>query len=396
MRGGRSLSKNRLRDNRYLTLIIFMFLLMILDAIAENIKGIFIPIFKSSFGVNDSMIGIWLFVGSFAYIVFTYLGGVISKKVGQKKVFMIGILMGVLSCGLFSITNNTTLLFIDTFLLNGALALCAIAINTLVPVIAVSFQAVLMNLTHFFYGLGATIGTGSAGYLLNANISWKIIYLGVAIFYVLIGICFFFIKIPEINVVKLEEKHSDESLIKNKLVYFYAIALGFYVFAEGGTLSWLVNYIQKSYELSISEATKYLSIFTALFTVGRLLGGFVVEKLGEINSVLYSTFIAFILFLLGIFLGEKGLIFIAISGMFFAISFPTIVLSTSKIFKRDSSYVTGVIISSASIVSMIFNFLLGGLNQILGARYAFLIIPFSLGISLCAQILIKRNVRVNI
>lgn len=396
MRGGRELSKNKLSNNRYLILIIFMFALMVLDAIAENIKGIFIPIFKTSFAINDSIIGVWLFVGSFAYIIFTYLGGLISKKAGQKKVFMLGILMGILACGLFSVTNNKMLLFLDTFLLNGALALCAIAINTLVPVIAVSFQAVLMNLTHFFYGLGATIGTGSAGYLLNRNISWKTIYLGVAIIYILVGVCFFFIKVPEVSVVKVEEEHSGESLIKNKLVYLYIIALGFYVFAEGGTLSWFVNYIEKSFEFSIAEATKYLSIFTALFTVGRLLGGFVVEKLGEISSIIYSTFIAFILFLLGVFLGEKGLMFIAMSGMFFAISFPTIVLSASKTFKKDSSYVTGIIISSASIVNMVFNSLLGGFNQFFGARYAFIMIPFSLFISLCAQILIKKSVKSNI
>src|SRR3712207_7778959 len=108
-----------------------MFALMILDAIAENIKGVFVPIFKSTLNINDSVIGIWLFVGSFAYIIFTYLGGLFSRKVGQKKVFISGMLFAILATFLFSITKSMGMLFVDTFLINAALALCAIAINTL-------------------------------------------------------------------------------------------------------------------------------------------------------------------------------------------------------------------------------------------------------------------------
>ncbi|MFX0550205.1 MFS transporter [Hathewaya histolytica] len=388
--------KNKsLTKNKYFSLIIFMFMLMVLDAIAENMKGIFIPIFKTSFNISDSVIGIWLLVGSFAYIIFTYFGGLLSKKIGQNKVFILGIFMGVIACLLYSITDNVYILFIDTFILNGALSLCAIAINTIIPTISIGFQAVLMNLTHFFYGLGITVGTSSAGYLLNRNISWKYIYFIIAIMYIVIGICFYFIKIPEISVVKEEKTHS-ENLFKDKLVYFYVIALGFYIFAEGGTLSWLVNYIQRGYGLTVAGATKYLSIFTALFAIGRLLGGFVAQKLGYINSVMYSTAIALVLFLSGVLLGEKGFVYIAISGGFFAITFPTIVLSISEAFKRDSSYVTGIIVSVASIISMIFNFILSALNEFVGARYAFLIIPLGLFISLCTQILIKNNLKNNI
>ncbi|GAA0789458.1 MFS transporter [Hathewaya limosa] len=387
-------SKKKCNKNKYIYLIIFMFALMILDAIAENIKGVFVPIFKSTLNINDSVIGIWLFVGSFAYIIFTYLGGLFSRKVGQKKVFISGMLFAILATFLFSITKSMGMLFVDTFLINAALALCAIAINTLIPFIAVSFQAVLMNLTHFFYGFGATIGTSSAGYLLNKNISWQKIYLGVTVLYIVMMGIFYFIKVPEVSINK--ETNSSNKLELNKtLVYAFGIALGFYVFAESATVTWFVNYMEKGFNLGIGSATKYLSAFTAVFTIGRLLGGFVVEKFGELRSVIVSTVIAIILFVTGIILAEKGLMFIAASGLFFAITFPTIVLASSKVFKSDSSYVMGLIVSSASVVSMILNAILGSLNQAFGPSRAFFIIPISLFISLCAQFYINNSLRKN-
>lgn len=383
----------KIRNNRYIYLIIFMFLLMVLDAVAENLKGVFLPIFKNDFRINDSIMGVWLFVGSLGYIVFTYLGGLFSKKIGHKKVIGLGIILCAISTFLFSISHTSRIMiFIDTFLINGALALCAIAINTLIPMVGVGFQAVLMNLTHFFYGFGATIGTGATGYLLGNNITWQKIYFGVSILYIVIGIISCFIKVPEISLVEdSKEEESNKSLFKNKLVYAFSLALGFYVFAECATINWLVNYCDKSFGLTIVQATKYLSIFTAVLTIGRLVGGFIVEKIGELKSVILSTATAIILFAIGVSIKEQGIILISLSGLFFSIVYPTIVLSSSRVFKKESSYAMGVIISMATGVNMIFNVVLGSINQIMGPTKGFLIIPISLCISIGAQIYIKKS-----
>lgn len=384
----------KIKNSRYIYLIIFMFLLMVLDAVAENLKGVFLPLFKNDFRINDSIMGIWLFVGSLGYIIFTYLGGLFSKKIGHKKVIGLGIILCIISTFLFSISHTSKIMiFIDTFLINGALALCAIAINTLIPMVGVGFQAILMNLTHFFYGFGATIGTGATGYLLGNNISWQKIYFGVSILYILIGIVSFFIKVPQISLVENDgkEDENDKSIFKNKLVYMFSLALGFYVFAECATINWLVNYCDKSFGITIVQATKYLSIFTAVLTIGRLVGGFIVQKIGELKSVILSTAMAIVFFSIGIIMKEDGIILISMAGLFFAIVYPTIVLSSSRVFKKESSYAMGVVISMATGVNMVFNVVLGSINQIMGPTKGFLIIPISLCISICAQIYIKKS-----
>ena len=68
----------------------FLFIMMILAAIVENTKGIFIPVFKQEFGVNDNTISNLLISTSAAYMVLTFIGGMLCEKFGQKKVFLAG------------------------------------------------------------------------------------------------------------------------------------------------------------------------------------------------------------------------------------------------------------------------------------------------------------------
>ncbi|SHK54344.1 Fucose permease [Hathewaya proteolytica DSM 3090] len=395
--------KNKKFIKANIGIIIFMFLLMIINAVAENLKGIFLPYFKRDFGITDGIMGIWLFTGSMGYILFTYLGGLLSKKYGQKRVMFMGIILTIVSCISFYFSHSSRfMIFLDIFLINGGISLSTIAINTLIPIVGVGFQAVLMNLTHFFYGFGATLGTSTTGYLLNNSVKWQNIYLGVCIFYVIMVSVIGLIKVPSIRIVENDknvikkDNNSDRAIFSNGLMYGLAMSLGFYVFAETATINWLVNYCEKSFSMTVLQATKYLSLFTAVLTMGRLLGGFIVQKVGEFRTVLLFTVCAIILFTFGVVLGSGGIIMISLAGFFFSIIYPTLVLCAGKLFGSESAYVTGIIISLASGVNMILNVVMGYLNQILGPIKGFYIIPTSLCVSLAAQLYLRskrRNIK---
>ena len=84
----------------------FLFIMMILAAIVENTKGIFIPVFKQEFGVNDNTISNLLISTSAAYMVLTFIGGMLCEKFGQKKVFLAGLMVIFLSLIFLSFTNK--------------------------------------------------------------------------------------------------------------------------------------------------------------------------------------------------------------------------------------------------------------------------------------------------
>jgi fucose permease len=366
-----------------------------LNAMAENTRGIFIPSFKSDFNIDNTGIGIMLFIGSLGYVLFSYIGGILCEKIGQKRVIVLGLFFMFLSLVLLSEVNGYTTFLIGIFIMSMGVSLTGIAVNTLVPVLILSYQAILMNLIHFCYGVGGASGQAIGGILMSKGYTWRNIYLGLSILFLILLITSIFVKFPHTYKYNEKNKINISEILRNKLIYFYVCALGFYVFAEIATVSWLVNHIKDNYNYNSSKSAFYSVMFLIVFSIGRLVGGFVVEKLDYLKTTMASLIIAVCLFTFGLIIGQDGLIIISISGFFFAIAFPTIVLTISKVFKQNISYITGLIVTLTSLVNMLLNLAIGKLNDVIGTYFAFYMIPISLIISIIFIYLIYINATKN-
>ena len=355
----------------------FLFIMMILAAIVENTKGIFIPVFKQEFGVNDNTISNMLISTSAAYMVLTFVGGTLCEKLGQKKVFLGGLMVIFLSLIFLSFTENYGMLYTGMVTSSAGIAMVAISCNTVLPIIALTAQNVIMNVMHACYGLGSSVGQGLFGALTARGVNWRTMYFAVGIVYLVVFICFIFVKIPRTEVVKEEDKLSLKEALGNKIIVAYMLALGLYVFTEQGISNWFVNYMKFGFDMNEQKAGLYLSLFFAIFTVGRLFGGFVVEKRGYFNILYKTLIVGAILCIVGLLLGSNGMVVISLSGLFFSITFPTTVLSISKVFDKHVAYITGIVITAASLVGMILNKAIGMLNESIGPDKAFYIIPAS-------------------
>ncbi|HCL49554.1 MAG TPA: MFS transporter, partial [Clostridiaceae bacterium] len=160
------------------------------------------------------------------------------------------------------------------------------------------------------------------------------------------------------------------------------------------TGKWLINYIMNNFNgFTEANSSNYTFIFFAVFSVGRLLGGFVVEKFGYFKTVIKSMIAAFLLFTAGILLKEKGLFLISLSGLFFSIVYPTVVLTINSVFKKNTAYITGIIIPLASVVTMIIGFLFGYMNDKLGTYITFFMIPLCILISLTSISVLNKKVQ---
>ncbi|WIV12621.1 MFS transporter [Proteiniborus sp. MB09-C3] len=382
---------SKIKEKTNYLIIAFMFAIMILSAIADNLRGVFIPSFKADFLVKDTHMGVMIVVGSIGYIIFAYLGGMICETMGHKKVISMGIALTILSLVTLYLSPNFAVLLVGMFLLNAGWAFIGLAINTAIPIIAVSFQAVIMNLVHFCYGIGATITQKSAGLLLFKGIEWRTMYLCISILYFIVFIAFIFVKMPSVNKSKEDKKIDYRSIFKHKLIYFYMISLGLYVAAEIGTGNWFVNYMRETYKYNENQGTYYTTLFFGTYALGRLLGGFIVEKLGTVKTVLISSVLAFLFYIIGLAVGQKGLILIGFSGLFFSIIFPTLILSTNEVFKKNTTYIIGILTTASSAISMAVNFIIGWLNDCIGVPKAYYTIPVCLLLNMVFVYLIYTN-----
>ncbi|MBC2581191.1 sugar MFS transporter [Clostridium sp. DJ247] len=372
--------------------ISFVFLIMILMAVTDNMKGAFVPTYKKIFSVDDVTIGFMITLASIGYITFTYIGGFLCEKIGQKKVMILGIIFIIVGLIVLSKASTFTIIIIGTIFNSSGVSLIGIGANTIAPVLFISYQAVLMNLTHFCYGLGSAAGQRFVGLMIGNGMDWQNIFLIVAVATAVVLILFLFIKVPSVHEETKNKKINTKEIFSNKLIYFYIIALGFYIGAEWSTGNWFINYTSKVFNFQENMSSYYAAFFFTTFAIGRFVGGFIVEKLGYLNSVKVSLLVAVVIYIFGIILGIGGVMLISLSGLFFAITFPTIILTINKVFKENTSYITGTIITFASVLSTLINLFIGYLNNYIGIKNAFYTVPVCLLVSLIFVTIIHKNI----
>ncbi|MBY0755599.1 MFS transporter [Clostridium sardiniense] len=373
------------------TLIYFV---MVVAAITEGLINIFTVPIKRDFAITDTKLSLMFMFGTIAYLICNYVGGALCEKIGQKKLFLIGLLGAALTNLIQAWSPNFTIFIIAFAAIQAFLGLMSIAANTIIPVIWITGQAIAMNLTHFAYGVGLSASQKLSGVLMTDGFGWRKIYIGSAIITFIVLIAFLFVKLPVVKMDKKDDKISLFVILQDKLVWFFFIGLGFYIIAEQGTGRWLPTYIKSNYaNVTESKIASYVSIFFLLLTIGRLVGGFIVEKIGTMRSVKIFSLIGGCLFIIGLISGEVGLYIVSIAGFFFSIMFPTVVVIISNTFKKSTAYTTGIIIALASIVNTVMNLLVGVVSDSVGIKYAMFIMPISILITFVFLCLASRTAK---
>lgn len=358
---------------------ILIYLVMVIMAITEGLINIFTVPLKNGFGINDTMLSIMFMCGSICYLICNYIGGMVCDKIGQKKLFLIGLIGAAITNIIQGIAPNFIVFIIAFAMIQGFLGIMAIAANTVIPILWLTGQAIAMNLTHFAYGVGLSASQKLSGILITDGISWRTIYMGSAALTFIIFVCFMFVKLPRAEETENVDRIPLKTVLQDKLIWVFFLGLGFYVVAEQGTGRWLPTFIKTNYSsFTDSKIASYVSLFFLLFTIGRLVGGFIVEKIGSQVAIKAFSFIGGVLFIIGLLSGENGLYIVSISGFFFSIMFPTVVVVLSNTFKNSTAYITGVVISFANIINTIMNLVIGTASDAIGISKAVFIMPISM------------------
>ncbi|MCT4661990.1 MAG: MFS transporter [Tissierellales bacterium] len=365
---------------------------MLLLAAMDSLRGVFIPVFKEVFNVKNTQMGFLLTASSLGYILGTYVSGHLCDLFGQKKLIVIGGLLVVASIPLVTLGGSYAMLLCALLLMNVGASFIALGINTMVPLILVSFQSVLMNFVHFAYGFGSMMTQYSAGDLIYRGISWQSIYVFIGIYAFVLCMLSLIIKMPRAERAGAENEGSHAQIFKMPVLYIYSACLGFYVAAEMCTGNWMINYLKDGFTFNQKDAAFYSALFFGCLTVGRLIGGAITERFGYIKTVSVFLGINAILFPISMMLGANGVYLIAMTGFFCSIVFPTIVLSLSHVFKSKASYVTGIVVTFASATAMFANIIIGFVNDLFGVEAgfgligAFYVMSFIMAITLLKKV----------
>ncbi|AGK98767.1 MFS transporter [Clostridium pasteurianum] len=376
-------------------IVLLLVLMYIVVAMSDNFKGIFVPFFKGEFKVSNTEIGYVLTASLFAYAVFQYIGGILIEKYGYKKIIASGFISSIVALLILINCPSFLVLIVGMFLLNAGMAMFNIGVNTLGPVLTVASTAILMNFINFSYGAGNTAIQKISGNLLAAGIPWRSFYIFMLVAASALFIYLLVIKIPykpKVETIQWNKK----DLFSNKMLYLYIGICGLYLAAEYGIGNWFVNYMNESFKFTADKSAFYVALFFGCETIGRLFGGFIVDKLGHLKSILIYGVIATLMSFLGIIMGEQGLLIFGLAGFAYSIIFPTIITTIGRVFKEATSYATGLILMCGTLIAMLASMGIGLLNDIIGAQKAFYVIAAAVALTtICAQIINKNILKEN-
>ena len=170
-------------------------------------KSVYYPLIQEYYQLKYDYQGMLVFASCTGYTIFSLFVGYISVKLGIKSTLTIGLLVVLSTCILICIFPNIWLL-LTCLVCNGiGQVFLDVGTNTWATIIFNAHKAVMMNLLHCFYGLGASIGPILTAYVSrHLHFDYRGVFIGI-----LILITFALIMVLFSPSQKKEDKQQNES-----------------------------------------------------------------------------------------------------------------------------------------------------------------------------------------
>ena len=350
----------RTPDGRsYLVPFILVTSLFLLWGFAHGLLAVLNKHFQLAFTMTKAESGLVQFSTYIAYFLMAIPAGIFMKKYGYKKGIILGLLL--FATGAFSfipaaLMHSSTPFLIALFIIACGLCILETAANPYSTVLGPKESAAQrINLSQSFNGLGWILGPLVGGTLIfgapegdSSALTKPYILVGSIV--LVIGILFFFTKLPEIKEddekTPVTENIPDKSIWKHRHFVLAVIAQFAYCAAQTGIFSFFINYVtEQDPSIDPEKASRILAFGgMTLFMVGRLSGS-ILMKWTTPNKllVLFSLISSVCMLLVILALGRISLYALYTTFFFMSIMFPTIfalgLSNMGTLTKKASSYI---------------------------------------------------------
>ena len=343
----------------YLVPFILVTSLFLLWGFAHGLLDVLNKHFQLAFTMTKAESGLVQFSTYIAYFLMAIPAGIFMKKYGYKKGIILGLLL--FATGAFSfipaaLMHSSTPFLIALFIIACGLCILETAANPYSTVLGPKESAAQrINLSQSFNGLGWILGPLVGGTLIfgtpegdSSALTKPYILVGSIV--LVIGILFFFTKLPEIKEddekTPVTENIPDKSIWKHRHFVLAVIAQFAYCAAQTGIFSFFINYVtEQDPSIDPEKASRFLAFGgMTLFMVGRLSGSMLMKwTMPNKLLVLFSLISSVCMLLVILALGRISLYALYTTFFFMSIMFPTIfalgLSNMGTLTKKASSYI---------------------------------------------------------
>lgn len=371
-------------------LIYLSFFFMCLFAVTDSTRGVFLPFIKTAYQVTDTQLGLISSVSSLSFMISMPIAAMIAERSGYRILIRSGFAIQIIAVMVLRFATNYPLILFFYILLSIGGAVVLYAINTIIPQLPITNHAYYMNWTHCMYGIVASSITVALGWVLRTGIDWKIMYY-VTVVAMLIGLA--------VNrkseypwIPQSESKGGNHALLKQPILYTYIVIFGFFVSAESGMIVWSIHYYDQAFQIDTGFAAILAAGFLINISIGRVIGSRYLEKYDHFHMVQFTQAVAILMVTLGLSLGRNGVWLLPLSGLFFSINYPTMLISIGYVIKNQTQRAVGYITGFTGSIVFVMHIIIGRISDHFGIRIAMYVIPFSLVVCLGIFTLVQKGI----
>jgi fucose permease len=368
-------------EKRFSAMYAALFAIFILFGTSMTIIGATLPKILADFGWSYATAGMVIAAGAIGYFMATYAAGFLVSAIGPRSTMIAGLVL--LIAGLFFFASVPSA-FINLLLYLGigiGQGFIEITVNWSTLRMETSGKGRAMNLMHGAFAVGAFAGPFIIGILMGADLSWTLVYRGIALVFI---VPLALTLLMPFSALGRDAGHhnsgSRRALYSHPAYWLGFSALLFYFGVELGVSNWIAEYFVTVFKSSPAAG----SFMVSLFWGGLLLGRFAVPLVyhGERRDVVLlsmSVLMSFsIIALSAIGFINTGLTariaascFAALAGLGCSIVYPMVVTMVGSIFPHAQGEAVAFSSTGGGIGAFIFPFFMSTIANAWGLRLGF-------------------------
>jgi len=403
--GGSNSGATNVTGKNVTLVLCLVFAVFFILAGVTNINDALVAKFKGMFQLSNSEAGLVQFAFFISYALFSIPAGLLLKRIGFMRGFMLGFLIIAAASLLFipAASSGAYVNFLGAlFLIGGGITLLQVAMNPLVTTLGPAETShSRLTFAQMFNSLGAfLIVTFGSQYILGEKREIDIenvtatelnafrvseavvitdLYIAVAIAMVLIAGLFFIFR-KALDSTEVEEVKTEGLIalfIGDKRLQFGALCIFLYVGAEVAIGSFLIGYLGEEHVMGLEEkdAAWFLSMYWGGALIGRFVGAFLLRLFNPGRVLLSFAGIAISLIIISMVSGGSVSGYtLTMVGLFNSIMFPTIFSLATEGMKTDKASQASGILATAIVGGAVIPWIYGKFSDVSSLTIA-LILP---------------------
>ena len=313
-------------------LLIVIYIAFISLGLPDALFGVSWPVLHVEFGIAESFASVYTIITAICTGGVSFVAGRVIRKFGTGKVTFFSTLLTAIGLVGISFAPNIVVMIIFAIILGYGAGAIDTGLNSYV---SLHYKAKYLNWLHCFWGMGVAISPMIMSVFLGAGEGqWRNGYRVVALLQLAIAMIILATLKKWDPAVEQEQRDSAKAdmsmgqLFRLKGLPTSILSLGFYCGAEYLIGTWGATYAVHEFDLAPEVAAKWVSLYYGGIMLGRIIVGFVPERIGDDMRVKCGVLISLAgIVFLALPVGNIALAGLLLIGIGFGPVFPAVIHS---------------------------------------------------------------------